>query len=158
MTLDEIKPLIRKALKNHATDVDRRGLRNANTDWHAGQIVGILLPLINDAEKQKKLVYKFKFAIAGGEDAPGAAHALTLEQAQEYLTEKRRQWYEDQDTIERLREDCGKLRKLASDMLDAIDRGVITSQEIKPVPGDGPPYWFHEEWSNRARRLTDEED
>ncbi len=50
------------------------------------------------------------------------------------------------------RERTRELVKAVERMLDAIDKGAVDSEEIVPVPGDGPPYRFHEEWAHHARR------
>ena len=48
-----------------------------------------------------------------------------------------------------------KVVEAAQVMLDAIDKGAVDSEEIVPVPGDGPPYRFHEEWSHRTRKALE---
>lgn len=46
---------------------------------------------------------------------------------------------------------CDKLEAAVRQMVDAISKGAVDSEEIVPVPGDGPPYRFHEEWAHHAR-------
>ena len=49
-----------------------------------------------------------------------------------------------------------KVAEAAQTMLDAIDKGAVDSEQIVPVPGDGPPYRFHEEWAHHTRKALEE--
>ena len=49
-----------------------------------------------------------------------------------------------------------KVVEAAQTMLDAIDKGAVDSEEIVPVPGDGPPHRFHEEWAHHTRKALEE--
>lgn len=49
-----------------------------------------------------------------------------------------------------------KVAEAAQTMLDAIDKGSVDSEEIVPVPGDGHPYRFHEEWAHHTRKALEE--
>lgn len=53
--------------------------------------------------------------------------------------------------IDALRADNAELKRLITHMVEAIGKGAVDSEEIVPVPGDGPPYRFHEEWVHYAR-------
>ena len=61
----------------------------------------------------------------------------------------------DKGMQDALRADAEKLREVLVTMLGAIDKGAVDSEEIGPVPGDGPPYRFHEECAHHARKLLE---
>lgn len=53
--------------------------------------------------------------------------------------------------LDALRAENAELKRLITHMVEAIGKGAVDSEEIVPVPGDGPPYRFHEEWVHYAR-------
>jgi hypothetical protein len=53
-----------------------------------------LAALLDRAEKAEAELYAFKLAVAGGEDAPGAAASVTLKDVQRWMAEAARESYE----------------------------------------------------------------
>ena len=80
----------RKALLNYTLG-DMEGIFVNTSRQAIHEVDAALDALLDRAEKAEAELYAFKLAVAGGEDAPGAAASVTLKDVQRWMAEAARE-------------------------------------------------------------------